>query len=78
VQAAEADIRERTGLTGLWDLLHVRTDRLEDGVWEVGFRAEVSGVAHRVRVERRLGEPELLTCRAEEPRRPRHFAVTPL
>jgi len=78
VQAAEADIRERTGLTGFWDLLHVRTDRIEDGVWEVDFRAEPSGQTHRVKVERRLGEPQLLTCRAEQPRRPPHFAVTPL
>jgi hypothetical protein len=78
VQAAEADIRERTGLTGFWDLLHVRTDRIEDGVWEVDFRAEPSGQTHRVKVERRLGEPQLLTCRAEQPRRAPHFAVTPL
>ena len=78
VQAAEAAVRERTGLTGFCDLGWTETLRVEDGVWEVAFRAEVAGDVHRVRVERRLGEPQLLTCRAAEPRPPRQFVVTPL
>jgi hypothetical protein len=76
IQAAEAAVRERTGLVGFWDLHVVERTRLGDGLWELELLAEVSGDRHRVRVERRLGEPELLTCRAAEPRSPRHFDVS--
>jgi hypothetical protein len=76
VQAAEAAVRERTGLTGLHDLRVAARRSLLDGVSEVEFLAEVSGETYRTRVERRLGEPRLLTCRAKEPRPPHSFAVT--
>jgi hypothetical protein len=76
VQAADAAVRERTGLTGFHDLRVAGRERVGDGVSEVELVAEVSGETHRVRVERRLGEPQLLTCRAREPRPPWSFAVS--
>lgn len=76
VQAAEAAVRERTGLTGLHDLRATARHSVGDGISEVELLAEVSGETYRVRVERRLGEPRLLTCRAKEPRPPRSFEAT--
>ena len=76
VQAAEAAVRERTGLTGFHDLRATARESLGEGVSEVELLAEVSGEAYRVRVERRLGEPQLLTCRAKEPRPTRSFEAT--
>ncbi len=76
VQAAEAAVRERTGLTGFHDLRVIGRQSLGDGVSEVELLAEVSGETYRVRVDRRFGEPQLLTCRAKEPRPPRSFHVT--
>jgi hypothetical protein len=76
VQAAEAAVRQRTGLTGLHDLRATARRNVGDGISEVELLAEVSGETYRVRVERRLGEPRLLTCRAKEPRPPRSFEAT--
>jgi hypothetical protein len=78
VQAAEAAVRERTGLAGLWDLRLVEQSRVDDGVWDVELLAEVSGERHRVRVTREHDAPAFLTCRAAEEREPRRFAVAPL
>ena len=71
-----SSVRERTGLTGLHDLRATARHSVGDGISEVELLAEVSGETYRVRVERRLGEPQLLTCRAKEPRPQRSFEAT--
>ena len=76
VQAAEGHVRRATGLRGFADLRLLEHRRDAQDAWTVRLVAEVAGTVHEVTVERRLGEPEYLTCRAEVPRRPRHYAVT--
>ena len=75
VQAAEAHVRAETGLRGFYDLRLVDVRRDGDDAWTVRIAAEVAGDVHEVRVERRLGEETYLTCRAEVPRRPRHYVA---
>jgi hypothetical protein len=73
VQAAEIEIRRRTGLVGFHDLRFVGRRRADDG-WRIRFRAEVSGEEHEVEVEARAwGEETFLTCRASVAKRPRRF-----
>ena len=71
VQAAELAVRRATGLTGFYDL---RFAGREGG--RVRLLAEVSGDLHEVEVvERRSETDALLTCKAERPRRTRHFVA---
>jgi hypothetical protein len=71
VQAAEIAVRRATGLTGLYDL---RFAGREDG--RVRLRAEVAGDVHEVDVvEERAGDEAFLTCKADRPRRARHFVA---
>ncbi len=75
VQAAELEVRRSTGLTGCHDLRLLSRRREGEG-WRVELLAEVSGSVHTVRVTPEPGGEEvLLTCRAERPKRPRHFAA---
>jgi hypothetical protein len=71
-QAAEREVREATGLTGVDDLRHLTTERSGDA-WTVRFAA--GGVAHEVEVEVELGEPTYLTCDAARPVRPPRYVV---
>jgi hypothetical protein len=72
-QAAERRVREEAGLTGLHDLRVVSSRREGEGRWSVDVLAEVAGDAYRVEVELELGPEAYLTCKAEVPRRARHW-----
>jgi hypothetical protein len=75
VQAAELEVRRRTGLFGFDDLRLAGRSRDGDG-WRVGFVAEVTGDLHEVSVQAREWDDDAyLTCRAPAPKRPRHFVV---
>ncbi len=75
VQAAECALRKSEGLPGIDDLALLTSQRLGDDAWHVRFRTP-DGTTHRLDVVAEPGEPELLTCDAAEPRRPRHYRVT--
>jgi len=74
-QAAERTLRETEGVVGLDDLVLLGSEHRGDDTWRVRFRTP-DGTTHRLDVVAELGEPELLTCEAAEPRRPRRFHVT--
>jgi hypothetical protein len=75
VQAAERALRESEGLLGLDDIVLLDSERRDADSWRVRFRT-TDGATHRLDVVAELGDPELLTCEAAEPRRPRRFRVT--
>lgn len=75
VQAAERALRETEGILGLDDLVLLGSERRGDEAWRVRFRT-LDGATHSLDVVAELGEPELLTCDAAEPRRSRRFRVT--
>jgi hypothetical protein len=75
VQAAELDVRRRTGLLGFSDLRVGRRQRIAEGRWRVELLTEVGGDRYEVEVALESGEPEYLTCHAPEPRPPRHFVA---
>ena len=74
-QAAERELREREGLLGLDDLVLLGSEHTGNDTWRVRFRTP-DNATHRLDVAAELGDPELLTCDASEPRRPRRFHVT--
>ena len=74
VQAAERALRETEGLLGLDDLVLLGSERSGDDAWRVRFRTP-DGATHRLDVVAELGEPELLTCEAAQPRHVRRFGV---
>jgi hypothetical protein len=75
VQAAELEVRRRTGLLGFNDLRLAGRVR-EGDTWRIRFLAEVSGEEHEVEVEtREWSEETFLTCRAAVAKRPRHFVA---
>jgi hypothetical protein len=73
VQAAERDIREETGLTGIGDLALEAVER-RNGAWRVSFTA--ASAMHARSIERELGDLTLLTCNAQTPKRPRRFVAS--
>lgn len=75
VQAAERALRETKGILGLDDLVLLGSEHRPDETWRVRFRTP-DGETHRLDVVAELGEPELLTCDAAEPRQPRRYRVT--
>lgn len=75
VQAAELALRESEGLPGVCDLVLLGSTRLGDEAWRIRFRTP-DGATHSLDVAAEAGEPELLTCEATEPRRPRRYRVT--
>jgi len=75
MQAAERALRETEGILGLDDLVLLGSERRGDEAWRVRFRT-LDGATHSLDVVAELGEPELLTCDAAEPRRSRRFRVT--
>ncbi len=74
VQAAEQALRETENLLGLDDLVLLGSEHRGDEAWRVRFRTP-DGATHRLDVVEDLGEPELLTCEAAEPRASRHLRV---
>jgi hypothetical protein len=75
VQAAEHELREAEGLTGIGDLEFVQTARRDDGTRRVRFRTPDRAV-HELRVVEWLAdEPAYLTCDSIEPRRARRWRV---
>jgi hypothetical protein len=75
VQAAELEVRGRTGLAGFHDLRLLGRRRTGADAWTVELRSEVSGDVHEVEVRVELGEEAYLTCRAQEPHRARRFVA---
>jgi hypothetical protein len=75
VQAAEGHVRRATGLAGIGDLrlLSARRDARER--FTVELLAEPAATVHELEVAVEHGEPALLTCKATEPQRPRHYVV---
>jgi hypothetical protein len=72
VQAAECEVRQTTGLTGIDDLALRSAERAGER-WIVIF--EAGGEQHEVEVEPELGDFTYLTCNARAVQRPRHFAA---
>lgn len=75
VQAAERALREAEGLLHVDDLSLVASERRGDDAWRIRFHTP-DGATHRFDVVAEPGDAELLTCDADEPRRPRHYRVT--
>jgi hypothetical protein len=75
VQAAERRVREETGLTGFYDVRLTSRRRLAPDRWSVDFLAELAGDTYRAEVVMGLGEEAFLTCKADEPRRARHWVA---
>jgi hypothetical protein len=73
VQAAEREVRARTGLTGIGDLALERVRRDEDG-WRVSFRT--AGGVHESAVHEELGDLTFLTCNSPAVQRPKRFVAT--
>jgi hypothetical protein len=74
VQAAEIAVRSELGLDGLCDVSVGRVERTDDG-WRVEITTDVAGGVYRVDVAVEETEPAFLTCRADTPRRARHFVA---
>jgi hypothetical protein len=72
VQAAEREVRQTTGLTGIDDLA-LRSAEQAGERWIVTF--EAGGEQHEVEVEPELGDFTYLTCNAPAVQRSRHFAA---
>ncbi|HEY7197089.1 MAG TPA: sucrase ferredoxin [Gaiellaceae bacterium] len=72
-QAAERDVREATGLTGVEDVRVLDTQRTGDDSWTVHFEAD--GAVHEVEIDRELGEATYLTCDATGPVRPPRYVA---
>jgi hypothetical protein len=75
VQAAEGHVRRATGLAGIDDLRLVQVRREARDRYVVQLEAVPTATLHELEVAAELGEPVLLTCKAEEPRPPRRFVV---
>jgi hypothetical protein len=78
VQAAEWFARDRTGLTGLDELVVTGSERLDEEVSVVRLRG-ADGARLRVVVRAaRNAEPRLLTCSSAEPEPPLTFTLLDL
>lgn len=75
VQAAERALRQAEDLLGVNDLALVGCERRGEDRWRVRL-GTLDGGTHELDIVGELGEPELLTCDAAEPRRPRRYRVT--
>jgi hypothetical protein len=73
VQAAEREVRRRTGLRGIGDVLAEAVERVAADAWRVRLLAEAT--AYEVDVTAEQGELTRLTCAAAMPRSPRRFVV---
>ncbi len=72
VQVAEQALRQATGLAGVAAVTLVTADVDGDGA-RVTLRA--GGVTHRYELRAEVGEPRMISCRAEEPEQPIHWRV---
>jgi hypothetical protein len=75
VQAAEGHVRRATGLAGIDDLRLVEVRREARDRYTVELEAVPTATLHELEVAVELGDPVLLTCKAEDPKPPRHFVV---
>lgn len=75
VQAAELEVRRRTGLVGFSDLRVGRRTRIGERRWRIEVLTEIGGDRYEVEVAAEHGKPQYLTCHAPEARPPRHFVV---
>jgi hypothetical protein len=71
VQAAEREVRVRTGSTGIDDIALESVEREEAGRWIV--RLAVRGTPHEVEVVAEHGELTRMTCSSTTPKSPRRF-----
>jgi hypothetical protein len=69
-QAAEHEVRERAGATGIDDLRLLSSEASGDG-WLIRFSA--AGSEHEIDVRSELGDPTYLTCDAARPVRPPRY-----
>jgi hypothetical protein len=77
VQAAELEVRERTGLVGANDLRLLGGRREGPGSWRVRLLAEVAGEEYDVAVTAEAwGDETFLTCRAAVAKRVRRMVAT--
>jgi hypothetical protein len=72
VQAAEREVRQATGLTGIRDIVLRSAEQVGER-WSVIFDA--GGDQHQLEVEPELGDFTYLTCNAPAVQRPRHFVT---
>jgi hypothetical protein len=75
VQAAESHVRLKTGLAGIADIALVAARRDGRGRYTVELLAGPQATVHELELGVQLGEPALLTCKAQEPQPPRRFVV---
>ncbi len=73
VQAAELEIRRRTGLRGIVDVTAEGVVRIADDAWRVRLLA--AGARYEVDVAAEHGELTLLTCSSPTAKSPRRFVV---
>ena len=73
VQAAERDVRERTGLWGIGDVLLEAAARDGENAWRARFLA--GGASYEVEVVSEQGELTRLTCASATPKSPRRFVA---
>lgn len=75
VQAAEIEVRARTGLDGFHDLRVLAWRRTGGEAWTVEVLTELAGEVHEVEVALEPAAERFLTCRAERPRAPRRYVA---
>jgi hypothetical protein len=73
VQAAEREVRERSGVLGILDVRAEGVERLGDDRWRVRFVA--GATRYEVEVVAEQGELTLLTCTSPTPKSPRRFVA---
>jgi hypothetical protein len=71
-QAAEREVRERAGLTGIDDVRLLASDARGEA-WAIRFAA--AGAEYEVEVLTELSEPTYLTCDADRPVRPPRYVT---
>jgi hypothetical protein len=73
VQAAEREVRERSGVLGIGEVRAEGVERLGEDRWRVRFVA--GATRYEVQVAAEQGELTLLTCMSPTPKSPRRFVA---
>jgi hypothetical protein len=73
VQSAEREVRRRTGLRGIGDVLVDAVERVADDAWRVRLLA--GATPYEVDVSAEQGELTRLTCASPTPKSPRRYVV---
>jgi hypothetical protein len=73
VQAAELEVRRRSGVLGIADVHVEGIERLGEGRWRV--RVDAAGTRYEVEVAAEHGDLTLLTCSSPTPKSPRRFVA---